>query len=140
MNKQTKELIKATAPLIKEKGEDITTAMYAILFANHPEAKELFVNSTPDQYKKLAKAVYAYAANIDKLENLTKGIETITTAHVKVNILPEHYPLVAEALLSAIKEVLGDAATDEIVKAWGEAYGFLADVLIAKEKELYAQQ
>ena len=140
MNNTTKELIKATAPLIKEKGEEITTAMYALLFTKHPEAKELFANSSPDQYKKLAKAVYAYAANIDKLENLSKGIETITSAQVKTSILPEHYPLVGEALLGAIKEVLGDSATDEIINAWAEAYHFLADVLIVKEKELYAQQ
>jgi len=62
----------------------------------------------------------------------------MATVHVKVGVLPEHYPMVGDALLQAIKTVLGDAATDEIMAAWGEAYGFLADVLIAKEKELYA--
>lgn len=140
MNTQTKELIKSTAPVIKEHGESITTAMYKVLFTNHPEAKELFKNAAPDQYKKLASAVYAYAANIDKLEMLEKGIETMAVAHVKTNILPEHYPWVGEALLSAIKEVLGDAATDEVIAAWAEAYNFLAEVLIAREKELYSQQ
>jgi nitric oxide dioxygenase len=44
---------------------------------------------------------------------------------------------VAEALLGAIKELLGDAATDEILAAWGEAYWFLADVLIGREKAIY---
>jgi len=58
--------------------------------------------------------------------------------HVKTGVLPEHYPMVGDALLQAIKSVLGDAATDEIMVAWEEAYGFLADVLIAREKELYA--
>ena len=54
-----------------------------------------------------------------------------------LNILPEHYPHVAEALLGAIKDVLGDAATDEILAAWGEAYWFLAHVLIGREKAIY---
>lgn len=139
MNTQTKELIKATAPIIKQHGEAITTAMYKDLFSKHPDAKELFANAAPDQYKKLANAVYAYAANIDKLEVLGKGIENMAMVHVKANILPEHYPWVGESLLVAIKEVLGDDATDEIITAWGEAYNFLADVLIAREKELYAQ-
>jgi hemoglobin-like flavoprotein len=35
---------------------------------------------------------------------------------------------VGQSLLRAIKEVLGDAATDDIMNAWAEAYGFLADI------------
>jgi nitric oxide dioxygenase len=54
-----------------------------------------------------------------------------------LQILPEHYPHVGEALLGAIKAVLGDAATDEILAAWGEAYWFLAHILIAREERLY---
>lgn len=138
MNDTTIDIIKATAPVLKNKGEEITTVMYSILFEKYPETKELFKNAAPDQYKKLANAVYAYAANIDKLENLTKGIETMSNVHVKTGVLPEHYPMVADALLGAIKQVLGDAATDDVMNAWEEAYTFLAGVLINKEKELYA--
>lgn len=136
MTQETKNIIASTAPLIKEKKEQITTTMYEIMFTNHPEVKGLFKDAKPDQYKKLANAVYAYAANIDNLENLTKGIETMAQAHVKTNVQPEHYPIVGESLLAAIKQVLNPSA--EIVDAWGEAYEFLAQVLITKEKELYA--
>lgn len=140
MNNETKAIIKATAPVIKEHGEAITTEMYKILFEKYPQTQALFKNAAPDQYKKLANAVYAYAANIDQLENLGKGIEQMAEAHVKTQVLPEHYPMVADALLQAIKNVLGDAATDEVMAAWEEAYGFLAEVLINREKELYAAQ
>lgn len=44
--------------------------------------------------------------------------------------MPEHYPIVGTCLLQAIKEVLGDAATEEIMEAWRVAYGFLADIFI----------
>ena len=138
MNEATKAIIKSTAPVLKEHGEAITQTMYKHLFSAHPEAKELFKDAAPDQYKKLANAVYAYAANIDNLGALTKGIETMVSAHVKTNVQPMHYPWVGEAILKAIKDVLGDAATEEVLAAWGEAFFFLADVLIAKEKEAYA--
>ena len=137
MNETTIEIIKATAPVIKEHGEAITTAMYKILFTQHPEAKELFKDAEPDQYKKLAAMVYAYAANIDNLGALGKGVEKVANIHVNVKIKPEHYPWVGEALLGAIVEVLGEAATPEIMNAWKEAYFFLADVFINKEKEIY---
>lgn len=139
MNEQTKAIIKATAPIIKEHSEIITTVMYRRLFDNYPEAKELFKNATPDQYKKLASMVYAYAANIDNLESLQKGIDRVAQIHVDTNVLPEHYPWVGESLLGAIKEVLGEQASDEIMNAWSEAFTFLAKVFIGKEEEIYAR-
>ena len=139
MNETTKEIIKSTAPLLKDKGEQITTVMYEYLFTKHPEAKELFKNASDDQYIKLANMVYSYAANIDNLDSLQKGIEKVAHIHVDAKILPEHYPWVGEALLEAIKDVLGDNATDEIIDAWSQAYHFLATVFIAKEAELYKQ-
>jgi len=139
MTTEIKAIIKSTAPVLKEHGEAITTAMYKNLFSKHPEAQELFKDSEPDQYKKLAAAVYAYADNIDNLDALSKGIATIVAAHVKTHVQPMHYPWVAEALLAAIREVLGDAATEEVINAWTEAFMFLAGVLMAKEQEAYAQ-
>jgi nitric oxide dioxygenase len=70
---------------------------------------------------------------------LASRIERITQKHVALNILPEHYHFVATALLGAIKDVLGDAATEEVLEAWGEAYWFLADLLMAREANIYAR-
>jgi len=139
MNEQVKAIVKSTAPLLKDRGEEITTAMYEHLFTNYPEAKALFKNASKDQYIKLANMVYAYAANIDKLENLQAGIAKVAQIHVDTKILPEHYPWVGESLLVAIKQVLGDAASDEVMDAWAQAYGFLSTVFIDKEHELYAK-
>jgi len=33
--------------------------------------------------------------------------------------------------------VLGEAAKDEVLQAWGEAYWFLAEILIGRETEIY---
>jgi hypothetical protein len=74
-----------------------------------------------------AGAVHAYADTIDRLEELGPTIERIAQKHVALNILPEHYPFVGQALLGALREVLGQAATDDVMDAWAEAYQFLAD-------------
>jgi len=139
LSPKTVEIVKATAAPVAANAEAITTRMYEILFANHPEVKPMFENADSDQHKKLAAAVSAYAANIDNLGALSKAVEKMAATHVKVAVKPEHYPIVGVSLLSAIKDVLGDAATDEVIEAWKEAYFFLADILIAREKELYTQ-
>lgn len=140
LSQKTVEIVKATAPVVAQNAEAITSTMYEILFTKYPQTKEFFKNASPDQHKKLAGAVSAYAANIDNLEVLTPAVEKMAEAHVKTNVQPEHYPIVGECILEAIGKVLGEAATPEIVEAWSEAYFFLADVLIAKEKELYSKK
>lgn len=140
LSQHTIEIVKATAAPIAINAEAITTRMYEILFANYPETKILFQNASSDQHKKLAGAVAAYAANIDNLAVLSKAVENMAQKHVNTMVKPEHYPMVGVSLLEAVKDVLGDAATDTVIKAWKEAYFFLADILIAREKELYAEK
>lgn len=79
------------------------------------------------------------ASGIDEA-GLSGLVDAFAQKHVGLQILPEHYPHVAEALLGAIKTVLGDAATDDILAAWEEAYWFLANILIAREGRIYTEQ
>jgi nitric oxide dioxygenase len=138
----TIDIIKATIPALEKGGTAVTDRMYQILFTN-PQIRDLFNQShhgeTGAQSKALTAAVLAYGRNIDNLGVLASRIERITQKHVALNILPEHYHFVATALLGAIKDVLGDAATEEVLEAWGEAYWFLADLLMAREANIYAR-
>ena len=132
-------LIKATIPALEAHGLTITKRMYERLFRDEA-MRDLFNQShhgeTGSQPKALALAVLAYARHIDDLGALSGAVERIAQKHVALNILPEHYPFVADALLGAIQDVLGDAATAEICAAWGEAYWFLAHILIGREAEI----
>ena len=126
---QSIAIVKATAPAIEQHGVAITTAMYARLFRN-ADVAALFDKAAQDsgeQPRRLAAAILAYARNIDKLGNLGTAVQRMVARHVETGVKPEHYPLVAEALLPAIREVLGaNIATDEVLAAWGEAYWMLA--------------
>lgn len=139
----TIDLIKATAPVLQEHGETLTGHFYKRMFAHNPEVAPFFNPSNQRaglQQKALAAAICAYAANIDHLELLGGAVELIAQKHASYRILPEHYPIVGANLLASIKEVLGDGATDEVINAWKEAYEFLAEILIAREQQIYTSQ
>jgi len=139
VSQKTKDIVKATAPILQERGVEITTRMYERLFSEYPETKAFFKNTKDGQAERLANAVLAYAQNIDKLEALGPSVAAIAKKHVAVNVQPEHYPIVGSVLLAAMQDVLGDAANDEILEAWKEAYFFLAGIFIEKEEELYSE-
>ena len=84
----------------------------------------------------MANAVLAYATHIDDLGQLTDAVKIINHKHISLNIKPEYYKDVGTELLKAIKDILGDAATEEILEAWKEAYFYLANILIGNETKM----
>ncbi|WP_350431934.1 NO-inducible flavohemoprotein [Shewanella sp. H8] len=136
----TVQIIKATVPALQIYANDITSHFYPLLFVQHPEVLPYFNQTNQGkgtQPKALANAVIAYGANIDELGNLSEAVSKIVQKHVALGILPEQYDAVGSCLLQAIKTVLGDAATDEVIDAWAKAYGQLANILIAAEESIY---
>lgn len=143
LNPRTIEIVKATVPILEQHGGSLTKHFYTRMFTHNPEVAPFFNPSNQTagtQQKALAAAICAYAANIDNLEVLGGAVELIAQKHASLRILPEHYPIVGVNLLGSIREVLGEGATDEVLAAWEEAYGFLADILIAREWQIYAEQ
>ena len=142
LSEETRTIVKSTVPVLEEHGVAITTRFYKNLFEAHPELLNIFNHANQAQGRQqtaLAKAVYAAAVHIDNLEEILPTVVQIAHKHVSLGVLPEHYPIVGEYLLKAMKEVLSDAATDEIIEAWAEAYGVIANAFTGVEKDMYQQ-
>lgn len=140
LSEQTKEIVKQTVPVLEQYGNEITKVFYQRMFEAHPELLNIFNKSNQKQGKQqtaLAQTVLAAAKHIDHLEVIVPNVNQIAHKHRALQVKEEHYPIVGEFLLKAIKEVLGDAATDDIMNAWEEAYGEIAGVFIQMEKSMY---
>ncbi|MEC0227087.1 NO-inducible flavohemoprotein [Paenibacillus alba] len=142
LSQRTIEVIKSTVPVLEIHGTAITTRFYNMLFTAHPELLDIFNHANQKQGKQqaaLANAVYAAALHIDRLEMILPVVKQIAHKHRSLGVQAEHYPIVGQHLLAAIKDVLGDAASEEILQAWGEAYGVIADAFIGIEADMYEQ-
>lgn len=140
LSEQSRPLIRASVPALHEHGPKIARTFYARMFEAHPELKNVFNmgnQAIGAQQQVLSGALVAYAANIDNVEAILPVVRRIAHKHAAVGVKPAHYPIVARHLLSAIREVLGAAATTELLAAWDEAYWLLAGELIATEARLY---
>ena len=143
LSEKTIATVKSTAPVLQEGGEALTRHFYERMFRKNPEVSSLFNASNQaggTQQRALAGAICAFAANVDNLEVLGAAVERIAQKHAGLRILPEHYPIVGENLLASICEVLSLPGDHEIITAWGEAYGFLANILIGREGQIYESQ
>ncbi|WP_264272160.1 globin domain-containing protein [Duffyella gerundensis] len=140
---EQKDLVKATVPVLRENGVALTDYFYKRMLKNNPQLKETFNmghQRSGAQAKALAGAVLAYAENIDDPSVLAPVVELICHKHVSLNIQAPDYDIVGENLLHSISEVLNISMEDKLIAAWASAYQQLADLFIATEKSLYAQQ
>src|SRR5699024_11223780 len=90
---------------------------YKLLFASVPELRNVFNQTNKKrglQQEALVYSVYAAGENIDSLENIEQLVERIAEKHVSLGVKPEQYPIVGEALIQAVEDILGESATDEV--------------------------
>lgn len=138
LDNQTIATVQSTIPAIAATGPALTKHFYDRMFDQHPELLDIFNMSnqrTGDQSQALFDAVCAYAANLDNLETLLPAVERIAQKHASLNVKPEQYAVVGENLLASIDELLHPG--QEILDAWGRAYGVLADIFIQREGQIY---
>ncbi|MBE9461352.1 NO-inducible flavohemoprotein [Dyadobacter subterraneus] len=143
MTTDQKNLIKATVPVLKENGVLLTDYFYKRMFKGNPELKNVFNMANQQNSKQqtaLAMAILAYAENIENPAILMPAIDGISQKHISLDIRPEHYIIVGKHLLASISEVLGEAATPEILDAWEVAYNQLASIMSGHESTLYSKQ
>lgn len=142
MDNNQLSLIKATVPILKEHGVTLTKHFYQRMFTHNPELKNEFNmgnQANGRQQTALATAVLAYAEHIENPSVLIGALQSIGQKHVSLNITAAQYDIVGSHLIAAIKEVLQDGATEELLEAWTIAYNQLAKIMIDLEAGYYKE-
>ncbi|MGK7924262.1 MAG: globin family protein, partial [Spirulina sp.] len=128
---------------IKPKADEFVSSFYENLFTANPEAKPLFGSTDmAAQKKKLLGSLVLVVENLRKPEVLSEALKGLGARHVEYGALPEHYPLVGNALLTTFAQYLSEDWTEEVKQAWVKAYGVITELMLegadysAKEVEL----
>ncbi|MFD5967290.1 globin domain-containing protein [Streptomyces sp. NPDC058783] len=145
LSEQSVPVVRATLPAVGAAIGDIADVFYRKLFDAHPELlRDLFNRGNQangEQQRALAGSIAAFAGML--LENPDQRADVmlsrISHKHASLGITPDQYKIVHENIMAAIVEVLGDAVTPEVARAWDEVYWLMANALIALEARLYAQ-
>lgn len=143
LDSRTIDVIKSTIPLLESAGPALTAHFYQRMFKHNPELKDVFNlahQHSGGQPAALFNAIAAYAKNIDNLAVLGSAVERIAQKHTGFLIKPEQYSIVGSHLLATLQELGGDAVTEEVLAAWAQAYGFLANIFIQREQQIYQEQ
>ncbi|WP_030212431.1 globin domain-containing protein [Streptomyces bikiniensis] len=145
LSEQAVPVVRATLPAVGGALDRITERFYGRLFAAHLELlRDLFNRGNQangEQRQALAGSTAAFATAL--LEHPDRRpdamLARIAHKHASLGVTSEQYKVVHEHLFAAIVEVLGEAVTPEVARAWDEVYWLMANALIAVEARLHQE-
>ncbi|MCU0481231.1 MAG: globin domain-containing protein [Anaerolineae bacterium] len=103
---------------------------YDRLFEIDPTLKPLFKGDMDAQAVKLMQMVGTAVSALRKPNLLNDAVSELGRRHVGYGVKAEHYQVVGEALLYAIKTQLKDGFTADVEAAWRTVYSELARISI----------
>ena len=128
-------LIQTSWARVEPIADTAATIFYDRLFATAPEEPPLFTSEMAEQRRKLMATIGMIVKALPVLAQIIPNVQALSRRHAAFGVLPEEYPLVGSALLSALEQGLGDAFTDAHAAAWAEACGLLAHTMPAGADE-----
>ena len=126
------ELLESSFDRVKPKADEFVSSFYNNLFTANPEARPLFTSTDMEaQKKKLLASLVLVVENLRNPDVLSDTLKGLGARHVQYGALPEHYPLVGNALLTTFEQYLEDGWTPEVKQAWVDAYGAITELMLS---------
>ena len=113
----------------KTTSASVAELFYAKLFEIDPNLKALFYSDMLAQQKKFADTLTMITEYFDNPAALAPKVQALGIRHVGYGVKDEHYEVVEQALLWALKQSLGREFSDATEQAWILAYRTLADAM-----------
>ncbi|MCX4981326.1 globin domain-containing protein [Streptomyces sp. NBC_00572] len=127
-------MLRSTFAVVERRAEHAVTFFYSHLFWNNPAMRELFPEDMQPQRDRLFAALTHVVTRLED-PGLAEYLGQLGRDHRKFLASPALYAAVGASLLAAFAHAAGAAWTLEAEKAWTEAYGHVADLMLAGADE-----
>jgi hemoglobin-like flavoprotein len=132
MTPQQVALIHDSFAEIAPHSDQVAEVFFNRLFEVAPHVRQLFRGDMVEQRVKFMATMSMLVNSLDNLEIVLPAAGKLAVRHVAYGVTQEHYVVVGQSLLWAIRRTLGLNWTDEIAAAWIEAYGMLSRHMIGE--------
>lgn len=123
--------VRSSFDMVFANANDMTTAFYDRLFELAPGLRPMFPADMSVLKQDFISKLAVLVGSLDQTTGLLSGADVLGRNHQRYGVMPEHYPVVGEALLWSLARGLGPHWTDEVEQAWRKVYGVIAQRMIA---------
>ena len=128
---QKVEVLEASFAAVAAQPADVAELFYGRLFARYPAVKPLFAHiSMRKQQQHLMDALVTVIDNLRQPDAVEAVLKELGERHIDYGALPSHYHAVTSTLLATLRDVAGDAWTDEVDDAWHDGLEAVVSVML----------
>src|SRR5580765_4338898 len=124
------QALETSFDLVAPRGDELMNEFYSRLFAAAPAVRPLFPDDMQRQKTMLLGALVLLRKSLRDLDAIVPKLRELGARHVAYGARPEHYPLVADALIGAMAEVAGAAWQPRYERAWSAALGVVFGAML----------
>src|SRR4051812_39373169 len=123
-------LVRESFAVVEPRHDEVAKFFYGMLFSLSPGAREMFPANMQVQRSRLLRALVHFVQLVDRPDDLYPFLRQLGRDHRKFGVISTHYEAVGTALIAAVKKFSGRSWTDEIERAWAEAYTIMARAML----------
>jgi NAD(P)H-flavin reductase len=116
--------------VVEPHADEVAKFFYGMLFSLSPNAREMFPANMEVQRSRLLRALVHFVQLVDRPDDLVPFLRQLGRDHRKFGVISAHYEAVGTALIHAVKKFSTKTWTDEIERAWAEAYTIMARAML----------
>lgn len=122
-------MIRDSFAAVADEGEKVTRFFFGMLFSIDPATRDLFPVNMETKQDRLMNAIVRIVQQYDRPDEITPYLRQLGREHRKFGVLTKHYESLGIALIAAIKQYAGAHWSEEIERAWAEAYTTIAQIM-----------
>lgn len=136
---ETSQLLRESWRAAVQLGDEVPLLFYGVLFELAPAVAQLFPPDMAEQRRHLVATlgtmVNAHGADQEQWRTVERRLRQLGKDHRRYGAEPDHYPVVAQALLETLAHFMGRGWTLDHEVAWRGAIGDVAEVMAGAAAE-----
>ena len=124
------EALRESMALAERDRDHLGKEFYSLLFASDPDLRELFPAGMEAQRFRFVGALVRIVGSLDDRATLVPFLKALGRDHRKFGVVSRHYGTFGNALILALRRVLGEHWTPRYEAAWTEAYDAVALIMV----------
>jgi hemoglobin-like flavoprotein len=123
-------IVRRTAAVVEQAGDDFAVRFYDHLFAGRPSARCLFPEDLRVQRSRLVDEILGLVDAAGDLPAFLERARQLGARHQGYGVHADDYPFVGDALVTALAEVTGDGWTALAEAAWRRMYVLISEAML----------
>jgi NAD(P)H-flavin reductase/hemoglobin-like flavoprotein len=124
------EALRESMALAERDRDRLGKEFYSLFFASDPDLRELFPAGMEAQRSRFVGALVRIVGSVDDRATLVPFLKALGRDHRKFGVVSRHYGTMGNALILALRRVLGEHWTPRYEAAWTEAFDAVALIMV----------